>query len=152
MIEYVLEYGSSVEHTTELILNDKDQDESKFDLISLAEKIEEFHQIKKRNLGDELSGLGETVWKIMLRLFITNKEKQKITAADISQQISFPVSTVLRYIKILDDYGYIIQLDVPEQLNSALQLTPQGQAIMRNTLVALNAFLPKDQSMKFPKG
>lgn len=151
MIEYVHEYGSSVEHTTELILNDKDQDESKFDLISLAEKIEEFHQIKKRNLGDELSGLGETVWKIMLRLFITTKAEQKITVADISQQISFPESTVLRYIKILDDNGYVIQLDVPEQRNSGLQLSLHGQAIMRNTLLALNAFLPDNPSMGIPK-
>jgi DNA-binding MarR family transcriptional regulator len=140
MIEHLHEYGSGVEHTTELILNNKYKNEPKFELISIAEKIESFHQIKKRNLGDELSGLGEAVWKIMLRLFITTETEQKTTIADISLQMSFPETTVRRYIKILDNDGYIIQLHAPEQRNSGLQLTLQGQTIMRNTLLALNTF------------
>ncbi len=140
MIEHLHEYGSGVEQATELILNNKDKNEPKFELISIAEKIELFHQIKKRNLGDELSGLGEAVWKIMLRLFITTETEQKITIADISRQMSFPETTVLRYIKILADNGYIIQLHAPEQRNSGLQLTLQGQTIMRNTLLALKTF------------
>lgn len=140
MTEHLHECGSGVEQTTELILNNEDQNEPKFELISIAEKIELFHQIKKRNLGDELSGLGEAVWKIMLRLFITTETEQNITIADISRQISFPETTVLRYIKILVDHGCIIQLHTPTQRNSGLQLTLQGQTVMRNTLLALNTF------------
>ncbi len=138
--QHLHEYGTGVEHATEINIRNKDQKESKFELIALAEKIEDFHQIKKRNLGDEISKLGEPVWEILLRLFITTKLEQKITVADISQQISFPETTVLRYIKILDNVGYIKQLHAPEQRNSGLQLTWQGQTIMRNTLLALNAF------------
>lgn len=138
--EHLHRYGTGVERATELILKNKDKNQSEFDLISLAEKIEDFHQIKKRNLGDELSKLGEPIWKIMLRLFITTKLEERITVADISQQISFPETTVLRYIKILDNIGYIEQLQMPEQRGSGLQLTRQGQTIMRNTLLALNAF------------
>jgi DNA-binding MarR family transcriptional regulator len=137
--EHLHGYGTGAEHATELILKNKDQNQSEFYLISLAEKIEDLHQIKKRNLGDELSKLGEPIWKIMLRLFITTNLEKSITVADISQQISFPETTVLRYIKILDNIGYIKQLQMPEQRSSGLQLTRQGQAIMRNTLLALNA-------------
>lgn len=139
MIENLHEYDTGVEPDTELTLNNKDQDEHKSDFISIAKKIERFHQIKKQNLGAELSELGEPVWKIMLRLFISTDMQQKITVADISETISFPETTVLRYIKILYNNGYVTQLNASEQHNSALQLTLQGQMIMRNTLRALNA-------------
>ena len=139
IIENLHEYDTGVEPDTELTLNNKDQDEHKSDFISIAKKIERFHQIKKQNLGAELSELGEPVWKIMLRLFISTDMQQKITVADISETISFPETTVLRYIKILYNNGYVTQLNASEQHNSALQLTLQGQMIMRNTLRALNA-------------
>ena len=139
MIENLHEYDTGVEPDTELTLNNKSQDEHKSDFISIAQKIERFHQIKKQNLGAELSELGEPVWKIMLRLFISTDMQQKITVADISETISFPETTVLRYIKILYNNGYVTQLNASEQHNSALQLTLQGQMIMRNTLRALNA-------------
>lgn len=139
IIENLHEYDTGVEPDTELTLNNKDQDEHKSDFISIAKKIERFHQIKKQNLGAELSELGEPVWKIMLRLFISTDMQQKITVADISEKISFPETTVLRYIKILYNNGYVTQLYASEQHNSALQLTLQGQMIMRNTLRALNA-------------
>lgn len=140
MTEYQHEYGVGAEHTKELKFNNKDQIESTFDLISLAEKIEDFHQIKKRNLGDELSGLGEPVWKILLRLFINTKMDQKITIIDLSQGLSFSEATVLRYIKILEDNGYITQLHAKEQHNGWLQLTLQGQTKMKTTLLALSEF------------
>ena len=138
--EHLHQYGAGLERTTEFIFNNEDQNEYEFYLISLAEKIEDFHQIKKRNLGNELSELGDPAWKILLRLFITAKSEKKITITDLSQQLSFPEKTVLRYINILEDNGYIIQLHVPEQCNGWLQLTLQGQTKMKTTLLALSAF------------
>lgn len=138
--EHLHQYGAGLERTTEFIFNNEDQNEFGFDLISLAEKIEDFHQIKKRNLGNELSELGDPAWKILLRLFITAQNEKKTTIADLSQQISFHEKTVLRYIKILEDNGYIIQLNEPERPNGWLQLTLQGHAKMETTLLALSAF------------
>ena len=115
------------------------QNDLNSELISLVEKIERFHKIKKQNLGDDLSELGEPVWKILLRLFVTTKTEQKTTVTDLSQQISFPETTVLRYIKILEDNGYTIHLHAPDQPNGWLQLTLQGQTTIRTTLLALNS-------------
>ena len=70
---------------------------------------------------------------------MTTKTEQKTTVTDLSQQISFPDTTVLRYIKILEDNGYTIHLRAPDQPNGWLQLTLQGQATIRTTLLALNA-------------
>lgn len=140
IIEHLNEYSSRVEHTVCLILDSNDKVGLNFELSSFAKKIELFHQIKKRNLGNELSELGEPVWKIMLRLFINANTDQNMTVADISQKISFPETTVLRYIKILDDNGYIKWLSASEQRNGGLQLTQHGQTIMTNTLLALSAF------------
>ncbi|MGB5484611.1 hypothetical protein [Parasphingorhabdus sp.] len=134
------EYITSLDRNTKSFIEYEAPNKSDLELLALAQIIERFHDIKRRSLGEELSALGDPVWKILIRLVIAGEEKQTISLAEMAQLISLPETSVVRYINILESKGYIIQSPHPAgQMASQLHLTKLARAIMRDTLLALSA-------------
>lgn len=107
--------------------------------ISLARKIERLHKIKEENLGGDLSRLGEPAWKILIQLVIATEAQKGIPLIDISERISLPDTIAARYVNLLENSGLIARLHHPtDRMNDQLQLTGQGQSLMRKTLLDLD--------------
>ncbi len=139
-IHHLVDYVADLERNTKWLSNRKSRDEATLELLSLARVIERFHQIKAKNLGEELTALGEPVWKILIQLVIATDEERNISVADIFRRISLPETIALRYLNILESKGYIFWSARQDgHYVNQLQLTKQGQSIMRDTLSVLNA-------------
>jgi DNA-binding MarR family transcriptional regulator len=138
--QHLVGYIAGLERNSKKLASHRMRGKSTLDLASMAKRIERFHQTKARILGDELSALGEPVWKILIELVIATEEEAKISVADISSRISLPETTALRYMNILEIKGYVFR--PPHQADhcdSHLRLTKQGQSKMSEALFALNA-------------
>ena len=138
--QHLVGYIAGLEQNSKKLASHRTRGESTLDLASMAKRIERFHQAKARILGDELSALGEPVWKILIELVIATEEETNISVSDISSRISLPETTALRYVNILESKGYTIR--TPHQADhsdSNLRLTKQGQSKMSEALFALNA-------------
>ena len=138
--QHLVGYIAGLERNSKKLTSHRTRGKSTLDLASMAKRIERFHQIKARILGEELSALGEPVWKILIKLVIATEEETNISVADISSRISLTETTALRYLKILESKGYIFQLaDQEDALDGQLYLTKHGHSKMSEVLFALNA-------------
>ncbi|QJB69277.1 winged helix-turn-helix transcriptional regulator [Parasphingorhabdus halotolerans] len=139
--QHLVEYIAGMERNSKKLASHRIREKSKLDLALIAKRVERFHQIKAKILGDELSVLGEPVWKILIQLVIATDEDTNLSVADISSRISLPETTALRYLNILESKGYIFR--PPHKaghFDSHLRLTKQGHSIISDALIALNAF------------
>jgi DNA-binding MarR family transcriptional regulator len=137
-ISHLIDFTASLKQNTARLDNYKIRTASELKLISLAEKIELFHEIKDRMLGDALSGLGEPVWRILIQLAVANGKGEGISVADVSLRLSIPDLTAIRYVKILEQKKFIVQSPHPRYpMRAQLYLTDHGQSIMQAMLSVL---------------
>lgn len=133
------ETGSNWKRTPDWAIHYRTQTAPVSELISLARRMEKLQQIRESHLGDELSSLGEPVWKILVRLVIATEERTKISLAEISQHTALPEAIAERYVKILEKQGYIVRTQhQPDQYEDLLGLTNEGHSLMRKTLLQLD--------------
>lgn len=139
-IQHLAGYVAGLERSAKCLTSHQARDESMLKLVSMAKKMERFRRTKERQLGPELSALGEPVWKILIQLVVASEEPQNLSVADLSYRISLPKTTTLRYIHILEGKGYIVRSRPQvDQFDGQLHLTKHTQSIMRDTLFALDA-------------
>ena len=145
-IQHLIGYIAGLERSTNMLSIHQAHDDSTFELVSMVKKMERFRRTKEKNLGNELSSLGEPVWKILIQLIIATEEPKDLSVAELSYRISMPKTTTLRYIHILESKGYILHSQSQtDQFDGQLLLTKRAQSKMRDTLRALNALLNGDQ-------
>ena len=138
IISHMVDFTASLKQNTARLDNYKVRTAAELKLISLAEKIELFHEIKDRALGHALSGLGEPVWRILIQVAAANGKGEGISVADISDRLSIRDATIIRYVKILEQKNFIVQFSHPrDPMLAQLYLTDHGQAIMNAMLSIL---------------
>jgi DNA-binding MarR family transcriptional regulator len=138
-VQGISQFEGDWKRTPEWAIHHKPQMAPTISPLSLAKRIERQQQIKERNLGEELSRLGEPVWKILIQLFIATEERKNISVAEISDKISLPETTAIRYINILENIGYIVRPQhQPDPDHDQLRLTDRGLLMMQDTLLELD--------------
>lgn len=138
-IQHLTDFIGSLQKSSDRSTTDNSIANPAPEMLSMANKMVRLHQLKDRNLGEELSALGEPVWKILLQLVIATEEDREASAADISHHLSIPETTAVRYIDILENKGFVIYSRYPTNQHSGqLSLTRQGRSILRDILCAMN--------------
>lgn len=138
-IQHSKEFANDWKKTPEWAINHVKTAAAVSEPISLARKIERLQQIKEKNLGGDLSSLGDSAWKILIQLVIATEEGKSISLIDLSRRVSLPETIAIRYVNMLEDRGHIARSRQPgDRINDQLQLTGEGQAIMRKTLCELD--------------
>jgi DNA-binding MarR family transcriptional regulator len=102
-------------------------------LVSRARVVLNSRRIRKQYFNRDL--FGEPAWEILLALFITEESAGRLSMGKLAEWIEVPLSTVVRWVKTLEEEGLIERTDHPTDRRTVfIRLREKGKK-------ALDAYL-----------
>jgi DNA-binding MarR family transcriptional regulator len=102
-------------------------------LISRARIVLNSRRVRRRYFSRDL--FGEPAWEILLVLYITEESALRLTTSKLAEWVEAPLSTVVRWIKTLEEDSLVERVDHPTDRRIAfIRLLEKGRK-------ALDAYL-----------
>lgn len=108
----------------------------------LAEIARRFHAARevRRNFVSQ-KFLGEPAWDILLDLFYRQSRDQRVSITDTQHAANAPLTTVLRYLKSMEDEGLVRRLcPANDKRTRHVELTEKGRQAMIGYLSMMDEF------------
>lgn len=81
---------------------------------------------------------GEPAWEILLALYITEESEARFTASKLAEWIGAPLSTVLRWVKALEEQSLVDRIDHPTDRRICfIRLLDKGRKALDSYLGAI---------------
>lgn len=127
---------------TDLILDGVDRDRAdeadSSDPYDIAMLLLKMYRAREKYRPSQLDGLGESGWNILLELFICGKTGRKVSVSDVMLTTGFTNTSVLRYIRVLEDRGLICgSYSQKDKRILYLTLSDEGHSIFSKILPKL---------------
>ena len=105
-------------------------------LVDLACRIYDTRRVRSHYFTSSL--FGEPVWDMLLALYCLPARREKLTVSGLSNAAGVPMTTGLRWSKVMEQKGLIVRKSDPlDRRRVYVRLTDEGDRLMREYLTSI---------------
>lgn len=104
--------------------NTEDDDDHRPQLLKIALRELSDRAVRRDVVKIEL--LGGSVWDLLLELYVARYRREQIASSGLSVMTGIPLTTTLRYLKILETKNFLERYDIDDGRVNAVKLSDNG--------------------------